>query len=92
MRKKTLDPKFDESFRFGKGGDLRPAAIVNATLRVRVWDYDMLGDHDPLGEARVRVGALPGARVLEVGSGADVQNVSGRRSDRAERIFGERGR
>ena len=47
-QKKTLDPKFDESFTLGAATE--DAELAAASLRVRLYDYDVVGSSDPLGE------------------------------------------
>ena len=53
--KKTLNPRWDETFTFRENNF---GAIANGTLQVDAWDWDMMSRNDPLGSAQLQLGRL----------------------------------
>lgn len=49
VRKRTLDPEFDESFTFG----YNPDDLENCVLRCTVWSASLIGDDVFLGQVRI---------------------------------------
>ena len=53
--KKTLNPRWDETFSFRENNF---GAIANGTLQVDAWDWDMMSRNDALGSAQLQLGRL----------------------------------